>query len=159
MRVNKKRTRHTDLKSISDNGDKLFEGVLRAQATLSDNERRILDGFFKLSAGGLALSFTIFSFLSDKVSMNWIPVAINLSFYVIVILFELYSSYFAKKQAAYLKNFLLNRIISNEEMSGNSINELFDMANEKITSLNWITCILLISNILFTVIYVLIILF
>lgn len=83
----------------------------------------------------------------------------NLCIYVVVILFDLLSSYYAKQQAKKLRDFFLDKIKAGEDMKGRSINELFKFTNSGIIAFNWITFGLLIANILFTISYTLIILF
>lgn len=137
----------------------LLDGAKRAQESLSDNERRILDSFFKLSAGGLGASYTAYSFLSRTENISWGIAAMNLCIYVVVILFDLLSSYYAKRQAKKLRDFFLDKIKAGEDMKGRSINELFEFTNSGIITFNWITFGLLFTNILFTISYTLIILF
>lgn len=150
-------------KSSSELDDKSYESYIDEQNRLDklrgDSENLWEARTYQLSAGGLSLTFAIFSFLmskGDKVCFEW-PMAVIWGGYTFCILTNYISHRVSIRN---IEKFI--RLLYNERMSGMTydervLNERYKCGDKLVNFFNLVTEYGLILNIIFTVVYSIII--
>ena len=117
--------------------DKLVEGWEKAEQAIGENADLLSERTYSLAAGGLALSFTVMSFIvgEDKSALGWQALAIW-GLFLLCIILDTISIFSAKKKAEKLELFFM-----------------IDHTNRSINRFNMIVFILLLITIVWTFIY------
>lgn len=119
--------------------DKLVEGWQKTEKAIDENAALLSERTYSLGAGGLALSFTVISFIigEGKVSLDWqAPVIWGL--FLICILADTHSYFYAKSKAEKLELLFRNKVDKGEKMSAAEVNSMIDKANKGVRLYNTI---------------------
>lgn len=134
--------------------DKLVEGWEKAEQAIGENADLLSERTYSLAAGGLALSFTVMSFIvgEDKSALGWQALVIW-SLFLLCIILDTISIFSAKKKAEKLELFFRNEVKLEHTMSETEVNKMIDQTNRSINRFNMIVFILLLITIVLTFIY------
>ena len=134
--------------------DKLVEGWEKAEQAIGENADLLSERTYSLAAGGLALSFTVMSFIvgEDKSALGWQALVIW-SLFLLCIILDTISIFSAKKKAEKLELFFRNEVNLEHTMSETEVNKMIDQTNRLINRFNMIVFILLLITIVLTFIY------
>ena len=134
--------------------DKLVEGWEKAEQAIGENADLLSERTYSLAAGGLALSFTVMSFIvgEDKSALGWQALVIW-SLFLLCIILDTISIFSAKKKAEKLELFFRNEVNLEHTMSETEVNKMIDQTNRLINRFNMIVFILLLITIVWTFIY------
>jgi len=134
--------------------DKLVEGWEKAEQAIGENADLLSERTYSLAAGGLALSFTVMSFIvgEDKSALGWQALVIW-SLFLLCIILDTISIFSAKKKAEKLELFFRNEVNLEHTMSETEVNKMIDQTNRSINRFNMIVFILLLITIVLTFIY------
>lgn len=129
-------------------------GMLMADKSVKGNEDRFAKRIYNLSAGGLAITFTVFSFMATSgMTINWKVASLILAFYVIIIIADTITIIKARNKAKDVFIYLRKRVRSRDEIGERAVNDLFDSPNNSIFISGLLIFILLLINIVATLIY------
>ena len=134
--------------------DKLVEGWEKVEKAIDENATMLSERTYSLSAGGLALSFTIISFIigGNKACIGIQAPLIWFGF-LICILADTGSIVYAKKRAEKLELDFRKRVNNGEKMTDTEVNRIIDSENKRICLFNTIVFSFLIAVIIWAVIY------
>ena len=134
--------------------DKLVEGWEKAEQAIGENADLLSERTYSLAAGGLALSFTVMSFIvgEEKSALGWQALVIW-SLFLLCIILDTISIFSAKKKAEKLELFFRNEVNLEHTMSETEVNKMIDQTNRLINRFNMIVFILLLITIVLTFIY------
>ena len=134
--------------------DKLVEGWEKAEQAIGENADLLSERTYSLAAGGLALSFTVMSFIvgEDKSALGSQALVIW-SLFLLCIILDTISIFSAKKKAEKLELFFRNEVNLEHTMSETEVNKMIDQTNRLINRFNMIVFILLLITIVLTFIY------
>lgn len=111
------------------------------------------DRTYQISAGGLTVSFAVFSFLSDlQVGFDW-QMGVITGIYALCLLINYISHRVAIKTFVQLQKMIANYRMRMDEYSEEIINNTYRTKNKKLKAFNIITQCLLIPNVLYTIIF------
>ena len=134
--------------------DKLVEGWEKAEQAIGENADLLSERTYSLAAGGLALSFTVMSFIvgEDKSALDWQALAIW-GFFLLCIILDTISIFSAKRKAEKLELFFREKKNQGHTMPEIEVNKMIDHTNRSINRFNMIVFILLLITIVWTFIY------
>ena len=134
--------------------NKLVEGWENVEKAIDENGTMLSERSFTLAAGGLALSFTVMSFIvgEDKTALDW-QAPVIWSLYLLCILLDTLSIIFAKRTAEKLEKELRKKVNRNETMSESEMNKLIDKTNRPIKLFNALVFVFLLGTIIWTFVY------
>ena len=134
--------------------DKLVEGWEKAEQAIGENADLLSERTYSLAAGGLALSFTVMSFIvgEDKSALDWQALAIW-GFFLLCIFLDTISIFSAKRKAEKLELFFREKKNQGHTMPEIEVNKMIDHTNRSINRFNMIVFILLLIIIVWTFIY------
>lgn len=145
-------SRKKELKSSLHNS--LEDLWANAEKAISENSEELSKRVFSLASGGLALSFTIISFLvgENKASIDWKAPLIWCSFLLCIVL-DTFSFVYAKYKASKIELHTRKEIELGNQLSSEEVNALIDRQNRHIALFNSIVLALVIITIVCTVLY------
>lgn len=125
-----------------------------AEKALNESDEKLSSRIFTLSAGGLGLSFTVFSLIVDHkdCSLGWPALAIW-GTYLLCILLDTFSLAIATRKAEKLEQDTRGKIQRGESMTDQDANETVDQSNLILSRIRNTVFILLIITILSTAVY------
>lgn len=134
--------------------DKLIEGCEKTAKAIDENATLLSERTFSLGAGGLALSFTVISFIisEGKASLNWQAPAIW-GLFLVCILADTYSIIYAKRKGEELESTFSEKVNRGETMTANEVNRMIDATNTGIRRFNSIVFYLLVVAIIWAAAY------
>jgi hypothetical protein len=134
--------------------DRLVEGWENAEKAIHENASLLSERTYSLATGGLALSFTIISFIigQNKIILGWQAPVIWLLF-LLCIIADTFSIIWAKHKDVKLEAFLRSKQEKGDKMSAKELNNLIDKTNRPIIILNTVVFICLVFVIIWTAIY------
>lgn len=139
----------------SDSFDAYKEEHARLEALRDEAENIWEDRTYQMSAGGLSLTFAVFSFLmsgKDGMHFQW-PMAVIWGFYTICLLINYLSHHISKHNFLKLQESLFDEREKGLEYDEKRILERYEKTDKVLNVLNIITEVLLILNIVSTVVY------
>lgn len=153
--IRQDKEKETAQKSMSDSYDAYKEEYERLDALRDETENIWEDRTYQISAGGLSLTFAVFSFLMsgfDGMDFQW-PMAVIWGVYAICLLINYLSQHISKHY--YLKH---QESLSIDKDNGleydeKRLLERYEKTDKILNSLNNTTEVLLILDIIFTVVY------
>lgn len=134
--------------------DKLVEGWEKVEKAIDENADLLSERTYSLAAGGLALSFTVMSFIvgEDKAALGWQALVIW-SLFLLCIILDTVSIIGAKRKAEKLERLFREKVNQGQTMSEIEVNKMIDQTNRAINRFNMIVFILLLATIVWTFIY------
>lgn len=134
--------------------DKHGEGWEVAEKAIGENGDLLSERTYSLSAGGLALSFTIFSFLvgENKSALDW-QAPVIWGMYLLCIILDTLSIITAKRKAEKLEKMFREKANQGEQMSEIEVNKVIDKENRLINRFNMIVFVLLLLTLIWTFVY------
>ena len=125
----------------------------RLESIIQDSEIIWEDRTFQIAAGGLTLTFTVFSFLSTQgVEFDWQIILIWI-IYGLCILANYASHLFAVGTARKMQDLLGDRINLGKAYDHNDLNELYHTPDRRMSKFNRTVHIVLTCNVIYTLIY------
>ena len=141
-------------KKIIEIPDKLVEGWKQTEKAIDENATLLSERTYSLGAGGLALSFTVVSFIIGEGgrAIDWqAPVIWGL--FLCCILADTISIIYAKRKAEKLEFFFRKKVNSGETMTEVEVNAMIDAANKGIRLFNIIVFSSLVVAIIWAAMY------
>lgn len=134
--------------------DKLVEGWEKVEKAIDENADLLSERTYSLAAGGLALSFTVMSFIvgEDKAALGWQALVIW-SLFLLCIILDTISIFSAKRKEEKLERLFREKVNQGQTMSETEVNKMIDQTNRAINRFNMIVFILLLATIVWTFIY------
>lgn len=134
--------------------NRLVEGWENAEKAFDENSDLLSERTFSLATGGLALSFTVISFIvgDNKLALGWQALAIW-SFYLACIIADTISIVIARVKASKLEALFAEKIQKGEKMTAKEVNSLIDTTNKPIRIINTIVFCCLLLVMIWTAIY------
>lgn len=134
--------------------DKLVEGWEKVEKAIDENADLLSERTYSLAAGGLALSFTVMSFIvgEDKAALGWQALVIW-SLFLLCIILDTISIFSAKRKEEKLERLFREKVNQGQTMSETDVNKMIDQTNRSINRFNMIVFILLLVTIVWTFIY------
>jgi len=125
-----------------------------AEKAYHENGEKLSSRIFTLSAGGLGLSFTIFSFIvgENKSVLGWPALAIW-GAYLLCILLDTFALAYAKRLAGKLEKRTREMIEAGETITDKDANTLVDQLNRRLTCYSNAVFILVIVTLVCTAAY------
>ena len=139
----------------SDSFDAYKEEYERLEALRDEAENIWEDRTYQMSAGGLSLTFAVFSFLMsgyDGMDFQW-PMAVIWGVYAICLLINYLSQHISKYNFLKFQESLSDDRENGLEYDENRLIERYEKTDKGLNVLNVITEVLLILNIVSTVVY------
>lgn len=125
----------------------------RLESIIQDSENIWEDRTFQIAAGGLTLTFTVFSFLSTQgVEFDWQIILIWI-IYAVCILANYASHLFAVRMVRKMQSLLGERINLGKEYDHNELNEQYHTPDRRMREFNMAVHIVLTCNVIYTLIY------
>ena len=125
----------------------------RLESIIQDSEKIWEDRTFQIAAGGLTLTFTVFSFLSTQgVEFDWQIILIWI-IYALCILANYASHLFAVSTARNMQSVLGDRINLGKAYDHNTLNEQYHTPDMRMCEFNMTVHIVLTCNVIYTLIY------
>jgi len=134
--------------------DKLVEGWEKVEKAIDENADLLSERTYSLAAGGLALSFTVMSFIvgEDKAALGWQALVIW-SLFLLCIILDTISIFSAKQKVEKLELLFREKVNQGQTMPETEVNKMIDHTNRSINRFNMIVFILLLITIVWTFIY------
>ena len=134
--------------------DKLVEGWEKVEKAIDENATLLSERSYSLASGGLALSFTVISFVvgENKTALGWQAPGIW-SLFLLCIILDTVSVIFAKRKAEKLEAMFREKVHREEKMTEEEVNGLIDETNRPIKRFNAVVFLLLLATIVWTFIY------
>jgi len=117
--------------------DKLVEGWDSAQKAIDENATMLSERSYSLATGGLAISFSIMSFIIEDYHLDfgWQAPLIWAGF-ILCIIADTWSVFDAKRQAEKLELLFRDKIHKGETMTEVEVNNLIARTNKRIRRIN-----------------------
>ena len=125
----------------------------RLDNLIVESEKIWEDRTYQISAGGLTVSFAVFSLLSDhQVGFDW-QMGVITGIYAFCLLINYISHRVAINTFMQLQKVIYDYRMRMDEYSEEIINEIYKTKNKKLKAFNIITQCLLIPNVLYTIVF------
>lgn len=127
----------------------------RLEALRDETENIWEERTYQMSAGGLSLTFAVFSFLMsgcDGIDFQW-PMAVIWGVYALCLLINYLSQHISKRNFLKLQESLSDDREKGMEYDENRLIERYEKTDKVLNFLNIITEVLLVLNIISTVVY------
>lgn len=125
----------------------------RLEAIIQDSEKIWEDRTFQIAAGGLTLTFTVFSFLSTQgVEFDWQIIVIWIV-YASCILSDYASHLFTINIARKMQSLLGDRVNFGKAYDYNELNEQYHNPDKRMRKFNMAVHVVLTCNVIYTLIY------
>lgn len=134
--------------------DKLVDGWEKAEKAIDENATMLSERTYSLATGGLALSFTVVSFIigENQISLDW-QAPVIWSFFLVCIIADTLSIVYAKNRAERLESSFRDKKEKGITMTAKEVNEVIDSVNKKIRIVNTAVFIFLLATIIWAAAY------
>lgn len=134
--------------------NRLVEGWENAEKAIDENASLLSERTYSLATGGLALSFTVISFIigENRLALGWQAPVIWFLFLACIIA-DTISIVIAKNRASKLESFFRSKQEKGERMTAKEVNAKIDEENKPIRILNALVFCALLITILWTAFY------
>lgn len=136
--------------------DSYMDEYQRLEKLREDSENIWEERTYQLSAGGLSLTFAVFSFLmrgNNDMKFQW-PMVVILGSFVLCLVINYISQIIAAKHFETLQELLYNDRCKNIDYDENRLIERNKQYDFWMNVFNYFTMIVLVLNIIFTVVYI-----